>query len=110
MIHYSCDRCKRELEPSELRYAVKLEMQAVLEPVACAEIEDDRDYLGELNDLIECEDLLGEDFDDEFNAPEASLPQENSSHHYDLCPSCAKALRRNPLSREMPMRFGFSQN
>jgi hypothetical protein len=109
MIHYSCDRCKRELEPSELRYAIKLEVQAVLEPVACAEIEDDRDYLGELNDLIECEDLA-DDFDDEFDAAEASLPEENSSRHFDLCPSCAKALRRNPLGRETPLRFGFSQN
>lgn len=113
MIHYSCDRCKRELEPSELRYAVKLEVQAVLEPVACAEVEDDRDYLGELNDLIECEDLgddLGGDFDDEFDAAEATLQQENSAHHFDLCPRCAKALRRNPLGRETPLRFGFSQN
>jgi hypothetical protein len=109
MIHYSCDRCKRELEPSELRYAVKLELQAILEPVACAEIEDDRDYLGELNDLIECEDIE-DDFDDEFDAPEPDLGPQTHQHHYDLCPRCAKALRRNPLGRETPMRFGFSQN
>jgi DNA-directed RNA polymerase subunit RPC12/RpoP len=103
MIHYSCDRCKRELEPSELRYAVKLELQAVLEPAACADEEADRDYLCELNDQIECDDL--EDFDDEFDAEEPV-----HQHHYDLCPRCAKEVRRNPLGRETHMRFGFSQN
>lgn len=112
MIHYSCDRCKRELEPSELRYVVKLELQAVLEPAICNELEDDRDYLGELNDQIECEDL--EDFDDDFD-PEPlsheSLAHESPiQHHYDLCPRCAKELRRNPLGRETHVRFGFSQN
>jgi hypothetical protein len=107
MIHYSCDRCKRELEPSELRYVVKLELQAVLEPAVCNEHEDDRDYLGELNDQIECEDL--EDFDEDFDAEDLS-EEPARQHHYDLCPRCAKELQRNPLGRETHLRFGFSQN
>jgi hypothetical protein len=95
MIHYSCDRCKRELEPSELRYVMKLELQAVLEPAICNE--------------LECEDL--EDFDDDFDSESLSMtPEAPVQHHYDLCPRCAKELRRNPLGRESHLRFGFSQN
>lgn len=92
-----------------MRYVMKLELQAVLEPAICNELEDDRDYLGELNDQIECEDL--EDFDDDFDSESLSMtPEAPVQHHYDLCPRCAKELRRNPLGRESHLRFGFSQN
>ena len=33
MIHFTCDRCKREIDPDlELRYVVRLEVQAMMEP------------------------------------------------------------------------------
>ena len=46
MIHHSCDRCKRVIDPLEdLRYVVKLEVQAAMDPLDADELEDDRDYL-----------------------------------------------------------------
>ena len=54
MIHYSCDRCKRELDPSqELRYIVKLDAQVAMEPLEDQESPDDRDYLEEVQELLE---------------------------------------------------------
>jgi hypothetical protein len=46
MIHYSCDRCKRLIDTEEeLRYSVKLEVSAAMEPVAAEDFEDDRGRL-----------------------------------------------------------------
>ena len=34
MIHYTCDRCKRTINPeNELRYVVRLEVYASLDPI-----------------------------------------------------------------------------
>ena len=42
MIHYSCDKCKRDIDPQdELRYVVKMEINAVVEP---DEADDERDH------------------------------------------------------------------
>ncbi len=45
MIHYSCDCCKRELAPEDLRYVVKMEVYAAFDPNALEEAADDRDHL-----------------------------------------------------------------
>ena len=42
MIHYSCDRCGRPVDPNEeLRYVVRVEIEAVMEPIDDEVIEDD---------------------------------------------------------------------
>ena len=49
MIHYSCDRCKRVLDPqNDLRYTVRIEVQAVMDPLNDYELDDDRDHLMEI--------------------------------------------------------------
>jgi len=44
MIRFTCDLCKREIDPEEdLRYVVKIEIYASLDPMVLEE--DDRDHL-----------------------------------------------------------------
>ena len=54
MIHYSCDRCKRTLDAEQdLRYVVRIEIHAAMEPVEVDEFEDDRDHLVEIQEILE---------------------------------------------------------
>ena len=54
MIHYSCDRCKRRLDGQhDMRFSVRIDAQAALEPHHMHEPAEDRDYLDELQELIE---------------------------------------------------------
>jgi len=89
MIHYTCDLCKRELDPTDdLRYVVRIEIAAAFDPVAGEEEEDDRDHLGEIQDLLEhLEDApSGQIGDDVFQ-----------ELRFDLCPQCRKRFCKNPL-------------
>ena len=101
MISYTCDLCKRKLDPQEdLRYVVKIEISAVFDPVA-VEDEDDRDYLEEIQDILERledtqEDRVGDDIHQELR--------------FDLCPECRKKFLKNPLGRESAKLLGFSEN
>ena len=54
MIHFSCDLCKRPLDPEDdLRYVVKLEVYAAFDPLQIDDKNDDRDSLQDLHDLLE---------------------------------------------------------
>ncbi|HID77158.1 MAG TPA: hypothetical protein EYP56_14325, partial [Planctomycetaceae bacterium] len=54
MIQYSCDLCNRPLDPKEdLRYVVKVEIYAALDPLVTDEDEDDRDHLEEIQEILE---------------------------------------------------------
>src|SRR5207344_284987 len=53
MIHYSCDCCKRVLDPEDLRYVVKMEVYAAFDPSAMSEMDDDRDHLQEIQDILQ---------------------------------------------------------
>ena len=49
MIHYSCDRCKRPIDAeNDLRYVVRLEVEAVMIPMHEHENQEDRDHLLEI--------------------------------------------------------------
>ena len=99
MIHYTCDLCKRELDPKEdLRYVVRIEIAAAFDPVVDEE-EDDRDHLEEIQDLVE------------------HLQEAQSSHigddvyqelRFDLCPECRKRYAKNPLGREPAKVLDYS--
>ena len=102
MIHYSCDRCKRPLDSSEdVRYAVTMEVQAVMDPLAGDEIEDDRDHLLEIQEILEQID------DAESELVGSDIYQKS---RYDLCSDCYRKFIKNPIGRETPAHFGFSQN
>lgn len=102
MIHYSCDRCKRILDPEQdLRYVVKIEIQAAMEPQEADEDEEDRDYLMEIQDILERIDE-----EDEIKLAEDIYQK----RRFDLCPECYRKFLKNPLGREASSKLGFSQN
>ncbi len=101
MIHYTCDSCKRQIDPeSELRYVVRLEVYASLDPVE-DELQDERDHLQEVQEILERMD-------------DAQDPQigDDVYHHarYDLCSECRKKYVKNPLARPTAHHLDFSQN
>jgi len=102
MIRYSCDLCKRAIDPQEdLRYVIKMEVYAAFDPIASLEDEDDRDHLQEIQDILERleeseDDRIGDDVYQQLR--------------FDLCPECRKKFIENPLGREVAKVFGFSDN
>jgi hypothetical protein len=102
MIRYCCDLCRRELDPEEdLRYVVKMEIYAAFDPMATDELDDDRDHLQEIQDILERlednqSDHIGEDVYQQLR--------------FDLCPECRKKLGKNPLGREKAKAVNFSEN
>jgi len=101
MIHYTCDCCKRPLDPrDDLRYVVKMEVYAAMEPAA-DEDEDDRDYLLEIQEILQrMEDADSEEVgDDVYRAM-----------RFDLCPECRKKFVASPLGRAPAAALGFSEN
>lgn len=102
MIHYSCDRCKREINSEDdLRYVVKLEVQAAMDPLEVDELEDDRDHLMEVQEILErLEDGDSEALSDELY----------QRCRYDLCADCFREYIKNPVGHEGRAHFGFSQN
>ena len=103
MIHYSCDRCKRVLDPIEdLRYVVKVETQAVMDPVGMDEGDDDRDHLLEVHEILES----SVDIDSELVGDDVY-----QRSRYDLCPQCYRKFVKNPLGQETAAaQLNFSQN
>lgn len=102
MIHYSCDRCKRQIDSQEeFRYVVRMEVRAALDFGTSAEDDDDRDHLMELHEILEtAEDAESEMIDDELY----------QQLRYDLCPECYRKFMRNPMGKEPVVEFTFSQN
>lgn len=102
MIHYTCDRCKRPIDPAHhTHYIVEIDIQAALDEPGC-EMDDDIDQLGILHQSLE--GVPGE-LDDESG--------EAQCHHgrYDLCSECRDQLLKNPLgNREAALAFSFSNN
>ena len=101
MIHYSCDRCGRSLENDDLRYVVRLEVYAAMEPVDVEDDETDRDHLLEINDALE---RLDED------DLEAAGDDIYKKMRFDLCPDCQQRLLRNPVGRDTVSQLDFSPN
>jgi len=102
MIRYSCDLCKRDLDPEEdLRYVVKMEVYAAFDPAVSDVEDDDRDHLQEIQDLLErLEDAENDQIGDDVY----------QQMRFDLCPQCRKKFIQNPLGRETVRLFGFSEN
>lgn len=99
MIQYSCDFCKRPLDSDDdLRYVVKMEVYAALDPV---EIDDDTDNLREIHEILErIEDVDSDRVGDDVY----------QQLRFDLCPECRKKFLKNPLGRKTIEQFDFSQN
>ena len=102
MIHYTCDCCKRVLDPEEeLRYVVSMEAYAVMDPSEPEQTDDDRDHLLEVHEILE---QLDEEEADQMGD---HLYQKL---RFDLCPKCHRRFIKNPLGLEHATLFGFSSN
>jgi len=102
MIHYTCDRCKRVIDSEqELRYIVRMEIEASMDPVHEHEVADDRDHLMEIDEIL-----------DRVEAEESDAICDDVYHkrRYDLCPQCYRKFAANPLARERKASVGFSHN
>ena len=100
MIHFSCDRCKRELDAvHDLRYEVRVEIEAMVD--RDSELVDHTDHLSEIDELLEnCDEFGCGDLGEEIN----------QKHRFDLCSECYRQFVKNPLGREVSLPFGFSEN
>ena len=88
MIHFSCDRCKCTLDADNMRYVLRVEVQAAFDPCTeCAE-EEDRDHLLEIQEILE-----------RLDANESDDVGEDIYHRqrYDLCADCYRVFLENPL-------------
>ena len=100
MIHYICDRCKRQINTAnQTRYVIQIDIQSAVDH-SQVELEEDIDHLAELHQMLE--GMNHEALDDETQA----------SHHgqYDLCPECHRQFLKNPLGRDSMLAIGFSNN
>ncbi len=101
MIHYSCDRCKREINSDQdLRYIVRVEIEAANDYIP-DEVVDDMDHLQDLEELLESSDEYGSS-----TLGEALYQRKR----YDLCSDCYRHFMKNPLGKETSLPFGFSKN
>ena len=101
MIHYTCDRCKRQIDTAEqTRYIVQIETQSAIDEVI-TEIDDDLDQLAELHEFLEA--LHDEPFDEDES-------ERTHQGRYDLCQECHEQFLKNPFGRDASLAFGFSNN
>lgn len=102
MIHFTCDCCQCDLDPNEeIRYVVKMEIYAAMEPVNADEIDEDSDHLLEIHEILERQldidnDQVGADV--------------YRKCRFDLCANCHRKFVKNPVGRDSMSHFGFSQN
>jgi hypothetical protein len=101
MIHYTCDCCKKTLDADDLRYVVKMEVFAAIDPAASDDLDDDRDHLAEIQEILQ-------------RAGDVVDPQISSDVYdelrFDLCADCRRKFVKNPLGREGAKQFDFSKN
>lgn len=101
MIHYTCDRCRKAIDPhTDMRYVVRIEIEAAVD-LHEDECDSDADHLAELSELLEnSDDYASAVLEDDIY----------QRRRYDLCDCCYRQYCKNPLSREVNAPFGFSQN
>jgi hypothetical protein len=102
MIHYSCDLCKRELDPHhDSIYVVRMEVY----PATCGTghaIDSDRDHLEDVREVLE----RFEEFDADGVLPENDAYQKR---RFDLCGACCQRFLKEPLGRRSAAQFDFSK-
>ncbi|ADB17664.1 hypothetical protein Psta_2999 [Pirellula staleyi DSM 6068] len=98
MIHYSCDRCKCVISADDLRYQVKMEIEAAMEPIEDHLLDADRDHLLEIDEILE-EEALGGVSEEIYQ-----------KKRFDLCSKCFRKFMQNPLGRDVKSSLGFSSN
>jgi hypothetical protein len=102
MIQYSCDGCKRIIDPhDDLRYVVRMEIYAAIDTAEIDDGDDDRDYLMEIQDIVQ----RGEDVENDRIGDDVY-----QQLRFDLCPECRGKFLKSPICRETAKQFDFSEN
>ena len=101
MMHYSCDCCKRSITNDDLRYVVRMEVYAAFDQNPFAELDEDRDHLQEMQDILQRADDAADD---------AVSPEVYEQMRFDLCSECRKKFVKHPLGRELADFVEFSKN
>jgi hypothetical protein len=85
----------------ELRYVVRIEIEAKLEGLS-DDPDEDRDHLLELDEVLERLE----------NSGDTDVIDEDvyRRQRYDLCTECYRKYVQNPLGRELSAPLGFSNN
>jgi hypothetical protein len=78
-----------------------MEIYAEFEPSAEDELDDDRDHLQEIQQLLERTADTAEG---------QAAGEVYEQLRFDLCPECRRKFARNPLGREPAKQFDFSKN
>jgi hypothetical protein len=78
-----------------------MEVYAAFDPLITDELDDDRDHLQEIQEILQRSDdaadpAIGSDVYEQLR--------------FDLCPECRKKFVQNPLGRELAKQFDFSKN
>ena len=115
MIHYTCDRCKRAINPDmESRYVVEIDVRVAGTYETMCDHSDDLDQLAELHDQLQRELKTDVDVCLESDCQQAGYGCDggcdDSPDQYDLCQQCYEIFVSNPLGRESTVDFGFSNN
>lgn len=99
MIHYSCDRCHKILNPAvDLRYVVRVEIM-----IATTESDEDPD----VDHLEKIEELLNSLGPEESDQLSQDLYRQ---HRFDLCAECRRVFAKDPLGAGAISELHFSEN
>jgi len=108
MIHYTCDRCRTPIDPTEdLRYVIRIQVQCISEQESLDAANDsDLDPLSELHHSLESQDP------ERISANGLAAPDAAGDNlaQYDLCGRCYQRFVRNPLGRDTKPALHFSNN
>jgi hypothetical protein len=85
----------------EIRYVVRLEIEAKLGDNAFVEKDEERDHLLELHEILEQRDEENDSSRDD---------EVYRRKRFDLCSDCYKVYLRNPMGQETAKSINFSQN
>lgn len=102
MLHYSCDVCKRPIDPQrDIRHVVKIEVFPAVDDVPASACGDDADHLDAMQEMLE---RIGDGEDaDAFDDGARSM-------RFDLCEHCRQRFVGNPLGINPGKRLDFSNN
>lgn len=102
MTEKCCSMCNRPLDTdTDLLYVVRIEIRASIGSTRWTESEADRDYLQELDEVLETTDDLEDD-----QIGEEIVQQ----LRFDLCSDCRKRYIQRPVGMSCPRAFEFSHN
>lgn len=103
MLHYSCDVCKRPIDPQrDVRHVVKIEVFPAIDDTASVDADQaDADHLDAMQEILE---RIGDCEDD------AAFDDGTRSLRFDLCEACRQRFVRNPLGLKSGKQLDFSNN